>query len=350
MSYELVGITVLWIFLFGYLLVASIDFGAGFFSYVSSVTGKRHIIHNVIERYLSPVWEVTNVFLVFFYIGLVGFFPDSAYYYGTALLVPGSLALILLALRGSYYAFSTYGIKSNRIYLFLYGVSGWLIPAALSTVLAISEGGYISEGADGSISFQFLSLFTNIYPYSVIVLALVSVLYISAMFLTYYASKAEDEGALNIVRKYALMWSAPTILASLFVFYAIQGHNAEHFNNMVDRAWMFVLSFLFFVIAVYYVWRRRRYGLAFLCVILQFGFAWFGYGSAHLPYVLYPYINVYEHVTNPAMAYALIVVFVLGLLILLPSLFLLLRLFLFDANYVKGIKNGTGGRSGKKHI
>lgn len=350
MSYELVGITVLWIFLFGYLLVASIDFGAGFFSYVSTVTGKRHIIHNVIERYLSPVWEVTNVFLVFFYIGLVGFFPDSAYYYGTALLVPGSLALILLALRGSYYAFSTYGMKNNRIYVFLYGVSGWLIPAALSTVLAISEGGYITEEADGSISFQFLSLFASIYPYSVIVLALVSVLYISAMFLTYYASKAEDEAALNIVRKYALMWSAPTILASLFVFYAIQGHNTEHFNNMMDRAWMFVVSFLFFVIAVYYVWRRRRYGLAFLCVIFQFGFAWFGYGSAHLPYVLYPYINVYEHVTNQAMAYALIVVFVLGLLILLPSLFLLLRLFLFDANYVKGIKNGKGGRSGKKHI
>ncbi len=31
MSYELVGITVLWTFLYGYLIVASIDFGAGFF-------------------------------------------------------------------------------------------------------------------------------------------------------------------------------------------------------------------------------------------------------------------------------------------------------------------------------
>lgn len=30
MSYEIVGITVLWTFLFGYLIVASVDFGAGF--------------------------------------------------------------------------------------------------------------------------------------------------------------------------------------------------------------------------------------------------------------------------------------------------------------------------------
>ncbi|MGG4394440.1 cytochrome d ubiquinol oxidase subunit II [Paenibacillus thiaminolyticus] len=337
MNYELLGMTVLWIFLFGYLIVASIDFGAGFFSYVSTITGKRHIIHNIIERYLSPVWEVTNVFLVFFYIGLVGFFPDAAYYYGTALLVPGSIAVILLAVRGSYYAFSNYGVKNNRIYMFLYGVSGWLIPAALSTVLAISEGGYISEEG-GKVTFHVGKLFTNIYPYSVIFLALVSVLYISAMFLTYYAAKAEDNGALEIVRKYALFWSAPTILASLFVFYAIQGHNAEHFNNMIANAWMFILSFLFFLIAVYLVWKRRNYGWAFLCVVLQFGFAWFGYGASHLPYVLYPYVNIYDSFTNPAMATALIAVFILGLLVLIPSLFLLLRLFLFDANYVKGKK------------
>ena len=40
----------------------------------------------MIQRYLSPVWEVTNVFLVFFFVGIVGFFPKTAYYYGTTLL------------------------------------------------------------------------------------------------------------------------------------------------------------------------------------------------------------------------------------------------------------------------
>ena len=65
MSYAMVAITVLWTFLFGYLLVASIDFGAGFFSYYSVLTGHENKIHNIIQRYLSPVWEVTNVFLIF---------------------------------------------------------------------------------------------------------------------------------------------------------------------------------------------------------------------------------------------------------------------------------------------
>lgn len=105
MVYEVIGITVLWIFLFGYIIVASIDFGAGFFSLHAKLFGQSHEINDLIQRYLNPVWEVTNVFFVFFFVGIVGFFPDTAYYYGTVLLIPGSIALILLSIRGAFYAF-----------------------------------------------------------------------------------------------------------------------------------------------------------------------------------------------------------------------------------------------------
>src|SRR6185437_13116280 len=109
MNLEIIGILVLWTFLFGYVIVAAIDFGAGFFNAYSAFVGKKHILTKIIQRYLSPVWEVTNVFLVFFFVGIIGFFPKTAYYYGTTLLVPASIAIILLAIRGSYYAFETYG-------------------------------------------------------------------------------------------------------------------------------------------------------------------------------------------------------------------------------------------------
>ena len=39
---------------------------------------------------------------VFFFVGFVGFFPDSALYLGTVLLVPGSIALILISIRSSF--------------------------------------------------------------------------------------------------------------------------------------------------------------------------------------------------------------------------------------------------------
>ncbi|MDQ0243970.1 cytochrome d ubiquinol oxidase subunit II [Bacillus fengqiuensis] len=338
MEIQLLGITVLWLFLYGYLIVASIDFGAGFFAYYGKVTKQDHVINKLISRYLSPVWEVTNVFFVFFFVGIVGFFPDTAYYYGTALLIPGSVSLVLLAIRGSFYAFGNYGSRDNGLYLFLYGATGLLIPASLSTALTISEGGFIEKRGD-TVVFLAKGLFTNLYSWSVVILAIVSVLFISASFLTYYAARADDHKALEILRRFALFWSPPTILASFLVFVSLRQHNVRHFENIVERYWwMFVLSLLCFLIASVLIWMRKNYGTAFIFVMFQFFFAFFGYGASHLPYILDPYITIYSGYTNETMGITLVIVFILGLLLLIPSLFLLMRLFLFDADYIKGKK------------
>jgi cytochrome bd ubiquinol oxidase subunit II len=338
MDIQLLGITVLWLFLYGYLMVASIDFGAGFFAYYGKVTKQDHIINKLISRYLSPVWEVTNVFFVFFFVGIVGFFPDTAYYYGTALLIPGSISLVLLAIRGSFYAFGNYGSKDSSLYLFLYGATGLLIPASLSTALTISEGGFIEKRGE-HVVFLAKELFTSFYSWSVVILAIVSVLFISASFLTYYAHRAGDQKALELLRHFALFWSPPTILASFLVFVSLRQHNVRHFENILDRYWwMFILSLICFLVASVLIWMRRHYGTAFIFVMFQFFFAFFGYGASHLPYLLDPYITIYSGYTNDTMGITLVIAFVLGLLLLIPSLFLLMRLFLFDADYVKGKK------------
>lgn len=337
MSLEILGISVLWTFLFGYLIVASVDFGAGFFAYYGKLTKKDHVINHIISRYLSPVWEVTNVFFVFFFVGLVGFFPDTAFYYGTALLLPGSIALILLAIRGSFYAFGNYGPKENRFYLFLYGATGLLIPAALSTALTISEGGFLQKKGE-SVELLTGKLFSSPYSWSVVLLAIVSVLFISAAFLTFYADRAKDFEAMQLLRKFALFWSIPTILASFLVFLSLRVHNLRHFENALEIWWMFGLSLLFFLAAILFILKRKYLGWAFIFVMLQFFFAFFGYGASHLPYILEPYINVYSSYTNETMGITLIAVFIAGLLLLIPSLVLIMRLFLFDADYVKGQK------------
>src|SRR3954462_10303177 len=194
MTLEIIGITSLGLFLFGYIIIASIDFGAGFFNAFSTLTGKQHILTKIIQRYLSPVWEVTNVFLVFFFVGMVGFFPKTAYYFGTTLLVPASIAIILLAIRGAYYAFTTYGGLKHRRYTILYGLTGLFIPASLSIVLVISEGGFVRMKSSGP-ALDYWTLFTSPLSWSIVVLSLTAVLYISAVFLTWYAHSAKDESA-----------------------------------------------------------------------------------------------------------------------------------------------------------
>ncbi len=341
MSYEIIGITVLWLFLFGYIIVASIDFGAGFFSLHAKLFGQSHYINRLIQRYLNPVWEVTNVFFVFFFVGIVGFFPDTAYYYGTVLLIPGSIALILLAARGAFYAFENYGQDSKLSWLMIYGISGLLIPAALSTALTISEGGFLKKTASGSIDLNWTELLLSPYGWAVVLLAIVSVLYISSGFLTFYAHRAQDWKAYALLRKCFLMWGAPMILMSLFVFLSLRIQNKAHFNAAVfDYGWLFIISFVSFLIAGVLTYLKKAHGIAFLFVMLQMGTAFFGYGLSKLPYILYPYIHIDDAVTNDSMALVLTIAFICGLLLLIPSLYFILKLFVFDKDYVRGHKKG----------
>lgn len=332
---EVLGMLVLWTFLFGYVIVASIDFGAGFFNAYSLFTEKQHILTKVIQRYLSPVWEVTNVFLVFFFVGIVGFFPRTAFYYGTVLLVPVSVAVILLGVRGSYYAFETYGARGHKGYAFMYGLTGLFIPASLSVVLTISEGGFVSI-IRGQPVLDYWTLFTSPLSWSIVVLSIAAVLYISAVFLTWYAHQAQDAEATGLMRKYALIWAFPTIITAGGIIYELSFHNRDHFNNILELWWMFGLSALCFLGTVWLIWKRRNYGWAFILLVAQFALAFYGYGFSHYPYLLYPHLTLYDSFTNEAMAIALIIAFVAGFALLIPSLYLLLRLFLFNKDYVRG--------------
>lgn len=335
LNLEIIGIIVLWTFLFGYIIVASIDFGAGFFNAYGIFTNKQHILTKIIQRYLSPVWEVTNVFLVFFFVGIVGFFPKTAYYYGTTLLVPVSIAVILLGIRGSYYAFETYGARSHKGYAFMYGLSGLLLPAALSIVLTISEGGFIFI-ENGNPVLDYMALFMSPLTWSIVVLSLSAVLYISAVFLTWYADKANDTPATELLRRYALIWALPTIITAGGIIYELRFHNADHYEKILSFWWMFLISALLFIGTVWLLWRRKNYGIAFSLLIGQFAFAFYGYGISHYPYLLYPHLTIYDSFTNEAMALALIIAFIAGLALLIPSLYLLLKLFLFNKDYVRG--------------
>lgn len=335
MNIEILGISVLWIFLFGYILVGSIDFGAGFFNAHGIMTGKQHILSKVIQRYLSPVWEVTNVFFVFFFVGIIGFFPKTAVYFGQPMLIPGSIILILLCIRGSYYAFESYSSRGHKGYASIYGIAGLLMPAALSIVLTISEGGFVNI-VDGQLLLDYKALFTSPLTWSVVLLSMSACLYISATFLTWYANKAQDFAARNLLRKYALIWAVPLVISVIGITVELKSHNLEHYNRMLDLWYVWAVSALMFVGTIYFLIKQTKFGLAMGLVIGQFILAFFAYGISHYPYLMYPHLTIYDSFTNQTMAITLVVTFILGLFLLVPAMWLILKLFVFNNDYAKG--------------
>lgn len=241
----------------------------------------------------------------------------------------------MLAIRGAYYAFTTYGKLKSKKYIYLYGLTGLIIPASLSIVLTISEGGFVTMEELGPV-LHYWTLFTSPLTWSIVLLSLTAVLYISSVFLTWYAHKAKDEAATNLLRIYALSWAIPLILTAVGIIFEMRTHNPEHYERLMDFGWIFSLSFALFVGTVYLIWKRKSFGVAFGFVVGQFFLAFFAYGISHYPYLLYPFLTIYDGFTNEAMAISLIIAFIAGLLLLIPSLILLLRLFLFNKNYVEG--------------
>lgn len=139
----------------------------------------------------------------------------------------------------------------------MYGLSGLLIPASLSVALSISEGGFVYI-EDGNPILDYWALFTSPLSWSIVVLSIVAVLYISAVFLTWYANKTGDLKATNLMRRYALIWAFPLIITASGIIYELRFHNPEHYERLLDLWWMFGLSFLLWLVTVFFVWKRKK--------------------------------------------------------------------------------------------
>jgi len=335
---ETLAALILWTFLFGYVLFGAIDFGTGFFSAWSAARERNPRLHDAAQRLMAPLWEVTNVFLVFFVVGIVGFFPFTAYYYGATLLVPLGAGLVLLGLRGAYYAFHTYSPEKRPTFTYVYGLTGLIIPAALVAVLTVSEGGFIV--ADGFPTLDFAAFLGSAYTWAMFAVGLLGTVVLAASFLAWYLERSGEKDLGEKMRRTAIIAFPYAILADLFAL-ALMVRESPMRPLLLERGATGYVVSVILAVAAYAFLRIRRPAWAFFAVAMQYAASFYAYGAVHYPYLLYPYLTVYDGFTSLPMAHALLVGFILGLLFLIPALVLLLRTFLFPpSSGIPGISRG----------
>lgn len=341
MTNTFIATTLLWVFIYVYAILGSIDFGAGFWAMVFE-TRKKTKAGLLANRFLSPSWEVTNVFLVLLVISVFSFFPSAAYTLGTVLLIPGSLILIFLTLRSAFMVFS-FTTESYRTTLkYISGISGLLVPALLVSVLPITSGGFI-EIINGQEQLLLGKLFRSPSEYTYLAFGLSSQLFLSALFLSDYAREALEEAAYRTYRSLAI-WLGPMTLAAAVLTVIFMEPEAQWLkaNIMEQRDW-FSLSVAAFIIGYSALWwpakqkthSKGRPRIAVLSIVAQYGLATFAYASAHWPYIVYPMISIEESITNSPMLQALLISFIVGSLLLLPFFIYFWRLFMKDRSYLR---------------
>ncbi|OXM13345.1 cytochrome d ubiquinol oxidase subunit II [Paenibacillus herberti] len=339
MSDSSLGILIIWVFVFVYSVLGSIDFGAGFWSMVFA--GQKGIkAADIANRYLSPTWKVTNVFLVLLVVAFVGFFPFAMPMLSSLLVVPVSLVLLLLALRSTFMVYSQMSSRFVPQLRIVSGITGLLIPGLLITVLPVTLGGFV-ELRDGHLYVLTAELLTSRTLYAHLGFGVASELFLSAVFLADYAREAEDREAYRIYRMIAVTIGPLTLLTGMLAAVAMHPEAQWIVERMKENWIWFALSGISFVVGFSALWWKGKGGwtgvprAAVVLIIIQYGLASFGYGSAHLPYLIYPHLTVEQGFTNHAMFVSLLIGYIVSTLVLVPVFIWFWLLFLKDKRYLK---------------
>ena len=341
MTDALTAITVLWGFVFIYAVMATMDFGAGFWSmvYINKTKTKAT---NIANRYLSPTWEVTNTFIVALVVAVYSMFPRAAYTLGTVLLIPGSMILLLLSLRSAFLVFSNIAEDYRKVLTYISGISGILIPGLLISVLPITQGGFV-EFTDGSQDLNLASLFTSPNVYAFIGFAVSSTLFLSSLLLADYSKASEELKAYEVYRRDALILGPISLVMAFAIMLTLRQEAAWIYDKMMDNLPILLVSVMFFLIGglallLPSIGNKKVRGLPRLAVImitLQYLAASYVYGKAHLPYIVYPEVTIQSAFTDPNSFRAVFTTYIVGFLILFPGFIYFWSLFMQDKRYLR---------------
>jgi cytochrome d ubiquinol oxidase subunit II len=333
------AITILWGFVFIYSIMATMDFGAGFWSmiYINKTKTKAT---NIANRYLSPTWEVTNTFIVALVVAIYSLFPKAAYTLGTVLLIPGSLILLLLTIRSAFLVFSHIAEEYKKPLTYVSGICGIIIPGLLISVLPITHGNFV-DFSNGLQQLNLAKLFTSPNEYAFFAFAISSTLFLSSLLLADYSKASNEKEAYHTYRRDALIMGPISVLMAFLIMLTLKYEAGWLYHKMMQNLPLLLLSlFLFLVGGLGLVLpSKQEYRgiprLSVIAVTLQYMTASYVYGRAHLPYMIYPKVTIHSAFTDPNSFRAVFITYIVGFAILFPGFVYFWSLFMNDKRYLR---------------
>lgn len=337
------AVTVLWGFVFIYAVMATMDFGAGFWSMIYFNREKTKAT-NIANRYLSPTWEVTNTFIVALVVAVYSMFPRGAYTLGTILLIPGSIILLLLSIRSAFLVFSHIANEYEKPLTYISGVTGIIIPGLLISVLPITQGKYVIFSANRQ-TLDLAGLFSSPNEYAFFGFAITSTLFLSSLLLADYSKASEEFEAYNVYRRDATIIGPISLLMAFLIMITLKQESGWLYNRMMTNLpLLFVSLALFLVGGIGLILPDKKINvkgrprLSVVAITLQYLVASYVYGKAHLPYIVYPHVTIHSAFTDPNSFRAVFFSYIAGFCILFPGFIIFWSLFMNDKRYLRGRK------------
>ena len=309
-----------------YALGGGADFGGGVWDLLAS--GPRADRQRAtITHAIGPIWEANHVWLILAVVLLFTCFPAAFAAVGTALHIPLAILLVGIVLRGSAFAFRSYGLEPDRVQARwgrVFAVASLVSPLMLGIVVgAIASSAIRVETSTGRVLTDFVSAWLAPFPFAVGLLALALFAYLAAVYLT--LETHEDDLRDDFRRRALIAWEATAALAILALVLARHGAPVVY-AGLLRHVWLLVATGLASIAALFTL-ARRRYRVARALAALQAALTVAGWGFAQLPAIVPPDLTVTNAAAPAHVLDAVLWTLGWGGLVLFPALFYLFRVF-----------------------
>jgi len=312
-----------------YVLLAGADFGGGVWDLLATGPRKTDQRHLVAEA-IGPVWEANHVWLILALVVLFTCFPPVFAQLGIQLHIPFVLALIGIVLRGSAFAFRSYGGErddAQRRWGRVFAIASVVTPLVLGTAVGAVASGKVAPGAiTNDFWAAYVQPWLNAFGVAVGVFALACFAFLAAVYLTL---EAEDAALRDDFRRRALVAQGGVIVAGI-VALALSGDVAPSVaSGLLGAPWASALHLLGATgaaVAVAALW-RRRWVIARIAAASEVSLILWGWALGQYPYILPPDFTV-DGAAAPTFTLQLVLgALFLGGAVLFPSLYYLFRVF-----------------------
>jgi cytochrome d ubiquinol oxidase subunit II len=315
-----------------YVLLGGADYGGGVWDLFASGP-RRERQRGLIADAIGPIWEANHVWLILVVVLLFTCFPAAFAVVVTELHIPLTLMLVGIVLRGSAFTFRTYDSQRDEVqrrWGLVFSLSSIFTPAMLGICVgALASGavGEASRAAAPTFAARFVVPWLNPFVIGVGALALALFAFLAAVYLT-----VESEGDAELqgdFRRRAL-GAGLAVFACAFGTLALAGEYAPDVRELLTRsgaALPLQLATAAAALTALGALVARRFLVARVAAAAQVSFILWGWAAASYPFIVPRTLTIADAAAPPVTLRLTLVALAAGVVVLVPSLIYLFRVF-----------------------
>jgi cytochrome bd ubiquinol oxidase subunit II len=311
-----------------YAVLGGADFGGGFWDLTAGGAERGGRVRGMVQRSMSPVWEANHVWLIFVLVLMWTCFPVAFGSIMSTLYVPLFLAASGIIFRGTAFALRGQAatIGEARILGALFASSSVLVPFCFGACLGAIGSGRVPVGnAAGAPISSWLN------PTGILVgaLAVITGAYLAAVYMAGDSVRADLPDLRRAFRTRALIAGVASGVVAIGGLFVLRDDARPLFDGLTSGGGLvFVIaSAIAGGVTLWLVW-AERYEIARFTAAAAVACVTIGWAFAQSPYLLPDQLTLEEAAAGDATLVAMLISVAVGMLVLVPSLYLLYSLTL----------------------